>query len=166
MNETIESEQAFKGNWKQNSAIIKFDTGKSPSYPISCTNTIKQNSAIIKFDTGESPSLSSEANDIDLAKPNSSSEYVKRGWTLDETWSTGLFQHLKISGGHRSIGDSQTWTIDLSRIRVNKREKKLPDALVECSHFGMGASKDEASNDECIFFKIYATCEFKKIKKN
>ncbi|TEY61338.1 hypothetical protein BOTCAL_0170g00040 [Botryotinia calthae] len=73
-------------------------------------NFITWNKAYCMFpnDLAEHRLLSFEANDIDLAKPNSSSDYVKRGWTLDTTWSTELSQYVKTSAGHRSIGDSQT----------------------------------------------------------
>ncbi|KAF7937284.1 uncharacterized protein EAE98_001598 [Botrytis deweyae] len=106
--------------------------------------------------------VSFETNDIDRAKPNSSSDYVKRGWKLDTTWTAEMGRIPQIEAGFRRIGDSQTWKIDLPKIKVNRRDRKLPDGVIECSKFSIRARKRSADDDdddhERTFFKIAATC--------
>ncbi|TGO47382.1 hypothetical protein BCON_0280g00090 [Botryotinia convoluta] len=107
--------------------------------------------------------VSFETNDIDRAKPNSSSDYVKRGWTLDTTWAAEMGRIPQIEAGFRRIGDSKTWKIDLPKLKVNRRDKKLPDGLIECSKFSIWARENSADDDdERNFFEMQATCGISK----
>ncbi|TGO18595.1 hypothetical protein BPAE_0378g00010 [Botrytis paeoniae] len=107
--------------------------------------------------------VSFETNDIDRAKPNSSSDYVKRGWTLDTTWTAEMGRIPQIEAGFRRIGDSQTWKIDMPKLKIHRRDKKLPDGLIECSKFSIRARENSADDDhERSLFRMQATCGISK----
>ncbi|KAF7901744.1 uncharacterized protein EAF01_007043 [Botrytis porri] len=101
--------------------------------------------------------ISFETTDTARAKPNSSSDYVKRGWTLDKTWTAEMGRYDETRVGFRRIGDSQTWKIDLPKLKVNRRDKKLPDVVIECSNFAIRTRERSASDDaDCEFFTMHA----------
>ncbi|TGO08685.1 hypothetical protein BTUL_0196g00090 [Botrytis tulipae] len=108
--------------------------------------------------------VSFEKNDIDRAKPNSSSDYVKRGWTLDTTWNADMRPLPQRQAVFRRIGDSHTWKIDLPKLKVNRRDKKLPDGLIECSKICIEVPRRSAHHhhDERTSLEIVATCRISK----
>ncbi|KAF7949131.1 hypothetical protein EAE96_008300 [Botrytis aclada] len=109
-----------------------------------------------------------EANDTDRAKPNSSSDYVKRGWKLETTWTSEMAQMDRIDTGFRRIGDYRTWKIDLPKIKVHRRDKKLPDAVIECSEFciqGRERPTGDHGDDERKYFELEAYCGITKKHK-
>ncbi|TGO35547.1 hypothetical protein BHYA_0154g00090 [Botrytis hyacinthi] len=107
--------------------------------------------------------VSFETNDNDRAKPNSSSDYVKRGWTLHTTWNAEMSPIPQIPIAFRRIGDSHTWKIDLPKLKVNRRDKKLPEGLIECSESRIEVpERSTDDDDERTFFEIQVIYDISK----